>query len=68
MPALERDCRTQREPPLLNFVRRAPLLVCESAEFALNKRVNISVHDRLDVTGLDTDPMILHHLVRLEDV
>lgn len=52
----------------LKFFRRAALLVGQSAEFALDKRINISVHDRLDVAGFDTRPMILHHLVRLEDV
>lgn len=50
------------------FVRRAALFVGQSAEFAFDKEINFSVHDRLNVAGFDSGTMIFDHLIGLKDV
>lgn len=52
----------------LNFIR-TPLALGRflSAQFRLDKPVDLSVHHCLDIAGLDAGAVVLDHLIRLEN-
>src|ERR1700751_5488881 len=54
--------------PRVLLLRLAALLVDQSAQLALDKWVEIAIHDSLDVACFNAGSMILDHLIRLKHV
>ena len=55
-------------PQRISLLCLAPFLVDQSSQLAFDKRVEIAIHDCLDVACFDAGSMILNQLIRLKHI